>query len=135
MGGLHAAQPAHWVLTLCSRSGIGAAWDILRWHACWRPPQSPNSGWHTSEHATNADASAAPTTVRAAPGALAAAPPDSAAAAVALFEPRAAALLLEEEVREAVIGTAGAAFGAGPGRTRPSRRSGRSRCGGRVGDR
>lgn len=38
--------------------------------------------------------------------------PDSAAAAVARFEPRAAALLLEEEVREAVIGTAGAALGA-----------------------
>ncbi|KAK9834814.1 hypothetical protein WJX81_000733 [Elliptochloris bilobata] len=46
-------------------------------------------------------------------GALEAARPDSAAAAVARFEPRAAALLLEEEVREAVIGTAGAALGAG----------------------
>ena len=49
-------------------------------------------------------------------GALEAPPPDSAAAAVARFEPRAAALLLEEEVREAVIGTAGAALGALPSR-------------------
>lgn len=31
---------------------------------------------------------------------------------MARFEPRAAALLLEEEIREAVIGTAGAALGA-----------------------
>ncbi len=45
-------------------------------------------------------------------GALEAAGPGSAAAAVARFEPRAAALLLEEEIREAVIGTAGAALGA-----------------------
>lgn len=45
-------------------------------------------------------------------GGLEALAPDSAAAAVARFEPRAAALLLEEEVREAVIGTAGAALGA-----------------------
>ena len=45
-------------------------------------------------------------------GGLEAVAPSSAAAAVARFEPRAAALLLEEEIREAVIGTAGAALGA-----------------------
>lgn len=36
---------------------------------------------------------------------------ETAVALVAQFEPRAAALVLEEEVREAVIGTAGAAVG------------------------
>ncbi|KAK9804945.1 hypothetical protein WJX73_001658 [Symbiochloris irregularis] len=38
---------------------------------------------------------------------------DTAAAAVAQFEPKAAASLLEEEIREAVVGTVGSAAGAG----------------------
>lgn len=39
---------------------------------------------------------------------------ETAVALVTQFEPRAAALVLEEEVREAVIGTAGAAVGTSP---------------------
>ena len=39
---------------------------------------------------------------------------DSAVAALMAFEPRAAALVLEEEVREALIGSLSAAVGARP---------------------
>ncbi|KAK9868744.1 hypothetical protein WJX84_002774 [Apatococcus fuscideae] len=70
---------------------------------------SSSGGWHSPSDPSSSEPEASTS------GMMQSSAPTSALALVKEFDPKAASLLLEEEVREAVVGTVGTAVGAGAG--------------------